>query len=72
MGVFDVNSGAAICPRLFNKRSYSSRESLAFSPDGTRLAISESNDSGSARCRAALIWDIVSGRLERETGYHDS
>ncbi len=45
---------------------------MALSPDGKYLATGESNDSQAGVSRAALVWDIASGRMRCETGKHDT
>ncbi len=44
---------------------------LAFSPDGQSLAAGQSDDSQAGESRAAVGWDIASGKERFQTGKHD-
>ena len=70
--VFDRATGKPLGPKLVDPKHESGPSDIAFSPDGRSLAISESNDSEPGVSRAAIVWDVQSGKQRFETARHDS
>ena len=68
--VFHLVTGAPLGPPIVVERNNSRFLPVTFSPDGKKLAIGESNDLNVGSSRAALIWDIASGHLDKETSVH--
>ena len=69
--VLDRVTGKPLGPVLVNPKHKSSAVRMAFSPDGRSLAVGESNDSEPGVSRAALVWDVASGKQRFETGLHE-
>jgi serine/threonine protein kinase/WD40 repeat protein len=70
--IVDLSTGAALGPPMVDDGHLSELPpDVAFSPDGHRLAAGESNDYTTGSSRAALIWDVATGQLQRTTGIHD-
>ncbi len=70
--VIDRETGKPLGPLLRDSSHRSGLREVAFSPDGRHLAMGESNDSEQGVSRAAVAWDVESGKLLFETGKHDS
>ncbi len=68
--VIDRETARPIGPELIDPRHRSSVPAVAFSPDGGSVVMGESNDWEGAVSRAALAWDVKSGKLLFETGKH--
>ena len=69
--VIDRVTGKPLGPVLVDPKHRSGGLDIAFSPDGQSLAMGESNDSEFGVSRAALAWDVNSGKQRFETGKHD-
>ena len=60
--VFDRTTGKPLGPVLIDPKHRSGAFDVAFSPDGRSLAMGESNDNEPSVSRAAVAWDIESGK----------
>jgi len=69
--VIDRMTGKPLGPVLVDPKHQSGAFAIAFSPDGRSLALGESNDSEPEVSRAALAWDVESGKQRFETGKHN-
>ncbi len=69
--VLELATGKPLGPVLIDPKHRSSGPSdVAFSPDGRSLATGRSADDDSGQTRAAVVWDIASGKERFTTGKH--
>jgi serine/threonine protein kinase/WD40 repeat protein/tetratricopeptide (TPR) repeat protein len=70
--VVDRQTGKPLGPVLNNPSNRGGPPEASFSPDGRFLALGESNYWEQGVSRAALVWDVRTGKLQFQTGKHDS
>jgi serine/threonine protein kinase/WD40 repeat protein len=69
--VVDRRTGTPIGTPISNPRNRSRPPRAVFSPDGGSLALGESNDREAGASRAAIAWEVASGKMRFETGNHE-
>jgi WD40 repeat protein len=69
--VIDRLTKKPLGPVLWDRNHRSGPSEISFSPDGLSLATGESNDDQPGVSRAAIGWDIATGKARFQTGKHD-